>query len=428
MIAAALSLVFGVALGIALGWWAHAARSAAVVAGARAEVEMLRGSREDVASSLSWATEDAARRQSTAIGSQVQHIVEPLRANLAQLAEELRRVESNRIGAYAGLSEQVRGIQAASLALNDQTRQLANALHSSHVRGRWGEVQLERVVELAGMTKHCDFSTQVSVKDRGPNGSGHNGSGSGGSGGLNGSGTSTLRPDLVVHLAGGRDIVVDAKVPLDAYLRAAEATDPATRDRLIGEHARALRSHIARLSAKAYWTAFDNTPEMVVLFLPGDVVLEAAARTDPDLLEYGFARNVVIATPTTLIALLRTVALGWRHDAMARDAAVIHDLGLQLHQRLAGVLGHLGTLGTSLQRTVDAYNSTIGSVESRLGVTARRLAELDALGDVADPPEPPVIHDTCRSAGTFAAPAATTAPEPAPRPAGGTISVDEPVP
>ncbi|WP_238422952.1 DNA recombination protein RmuC [Gordonia sp. 'Campus'] len=414
MTAAALSLVFGVVLGIALGWWAHAARSAAEVAAARAEIDTLRAGREDVASSLSWATEDAARRQSSAIGSQVAHIVEPLKSNLAQLADELRRVESNRIGAYAGLTEQVRGIHAASVALNDQTRQLANALHSSHTRGRWGEVQLERVVELAGMTKHCDFSTQVTVTGT----STVNGSGSG----------PTLRPDLVVHLAGGRDIVVDAKVPLEAYLRAAESTDAATRDRLLGEHARALRAHIARLSAKAYWSAFDNTPEMVVLFLPGDVVLESAARTDPDLLEFGFARNVVIATPTTLIALLRTVALGWRHDAMARDAAVIHDLGLQLHQRLAAVLGHLGTLGTSLQRTVDAYNSTIGSVESRLGVTARRLAELDALGDVPEPPRPPVIHDTCRSTGFDDAPATTPSSTSTPQFGGGTISVDEPVP
>ncbi|MFT4394733.1 DNA recombination protein RmuC [Gordonia lacunae] len=414
MTAAALALVVGLVLGIALGWWAHAARSAATVAAARAEVEMLRAGREDVASSLSWATEDAARRQSSAISSSVAHIVEPLRANLAQLGDELRRVENNRIGAYAGLTEQVRGIHSASVALSDQTRQLANALHSPHARGRWGEVQLERVVELAGMTKHCDFSTQVSVTDT-----------SAADGSRNGA---TLRPDLVVHLAGGRDIIVDAKVPLDAYLRAAEATDTSARDRLIGEHARALRAHIARLSAKSYWSAFDNTPEMVVLFLPGDVVLEAAARTDPDLLEFGFARNVVIATPTTLIALLRTVALGWRHDAMARDAAVIHDLGLQLHQRLAGVLGHLGSLGTSLQRTVDAYNATIGSVDSRLGVTARRLAELDALGDVPEAPRPPVIHDTCRAAGSTVTPGTTPEPAPTPRAGGGTKSIDEPVP
>lgn len=380
MIAAASSLVLGVLLGVALGWWAHAARSAAAVASARAEVEMLREAREDVTASLSWATEDAARRQSSAIGSQVAHIVEPLRTTLGQLADELRRVESNRVGAYAGLSEQVRGIHAASVALGDQTRQLANALHSTHVRGRWGELQLERVVELAGMTKHCDFSTQVS-KDASGTAAGA---------------TGAVRPDLVVHLAGGRDIVVDAKVPLDAYLKAAEAPDPAARDRLLGEHARAVRAHISRLSAKAYWAAFDNTPEMVVMFLPGDVVLEAAARVDPDLLEHGFARNVVLATPTTLVALLRTVALGWRHDAMARDAAVIHDLGVQLHQRLSGVLGHLGALGTSLQKTVETYNTTIGSVESRLGVTARRLAELDALGDVSEAPSPTVIHDTCR--------------------------------
>ncbi|MDL9935759.1 DNA recombination protein RmuC [Gordonia sp. ABSL1-1] len=379
MITATLALLFGVVLGTIIGWSVHAARSSAAVAAAHAEVDALRATREDVASSLSWATEDAARRQSSAIGSQVNHIVDPLRTTLAQLTDELRRVEHNRVGAYAGLSEQVRGMRAASQALNDQTRQLANALHTTHIRGRWGEVQLERVVELAGMTKHCDFATQVSART---------------------AENATVRPDLVVNLAGGKTIVVDAKVPLDAYLRAANAVENADRERLLNEHARAVRTHVAKLSGKAYWSAFENSPELVVMFLPGDAVLESAARIDAELIETAFARNVVIATPTTLIALLRTVALGWRHDAMARDAAVIHELGTQLHRRLHSVLSHLDAVGTSLRRTVESYNSVIGVTENRLGVTARRLAELEALGETDDPPTPKVIHDTCRTPST----------------------------
>lgn len=388
-----MALVVGVLLGAVVGWSVHAARTHGAVAAAQAQADALRQSREDVAQSLSWATEDAARRQSSAIGSQVNHIVEPLRSTLTALADELRRVEHNRVGAYAGLTEQIRGMHAASMALGDQTRQLANALHSSHARGRWGEIALERVVELAGMTRHCDFSTQVSAQ----------------------SATGTVRPDLLVHLAGGRTIVVDAKVPLDAYLRAAEVTDRAEAQRLLADHARAVRSHITKLSAKAYWTAFDNTPEMVVLFLPAEAVLEAAARADAELIEYGFGRNVVIATPTTLVALLRTVALGWRHDAMARDAAVIHELGLTLHQRLHSVLGHLESVGSSLRKTVESYNSAVGVVENRLGVTARRLAELEGLGRDDEPPAPAVIHTTCRSPSTTPDPTPSSGVEGFPR-------------
>ncbi|MGV9794397.1 DNA recombination protein RmuC [Gordonia sp. NPDC003422] len=384
MIAAAVSLVLGVLLGAAVGWFAHSARTSGSISAAQAQVDALRESRDSVTASMSWATEDAARRQSSAIGSQVNHIVEPLRSTLTQLTDELRRVEHNRVGAYAGLAEQVRGMHATSMALGDQTRQLANALHSSHVRGRWGEIQLERVVELAGMTRHCDFSTQVTARS---------------------DESGTVRPDVVVHLAGGRAIVVDAKVPLDAYLRAADTADDAERDRRLADHARSVRAHIGRLSSKAYWTAFDNTPEMVVLFLPAEAVLEAAARIDPELIEFGFGKNVVIATPTTLVALLRTVALGWRHDAMARDAAVIHELGTTLHHRLNSVLQHFENVGTSLRKTVESYNSAVGVVENRLGVTARRLADLEALSTSGEPPTPAVIHTTCR---TIDAPPTTT--------------------
>ncbi|MGV9711667.1 DNA recombination protein RmuC [Gordonia sp. NPDC003424] len=351
------AVLVGVAVGVLIGWLAHASRSAAGLAAARAELDALHAARDLTARSLSTASEDAARRQSTAIGAQVAHIVDPLRTVLGQLSDELRRTEHHRVSAYAGLTEQVRGMHAVSTALTEQTRALSNALHTPQVRGRWGELQLERVVELAGMTRHCDFATQVSAQTD----------------------TAAIRPDMVIRLAGGRCIVVDAKVPLQSYLSAIDADDPATADRLFADHARAVRTHITHLSSKAYWSAFENTPEMVVLFLPSDPVLEAAVRSDADLIELGFTKNVVLTTPSTLVALLRTVALGWRHDAMARDAATIHQLGTELHHRLGSVLGHLDRLGGSLRRAVESFNSTVGVVDARVGVTARKLAELDAL-------------------------------------------------
>ncbi|GAC66517.1 hypothetical protein GS4_02_02280 [Gordonia soli NBRC 108243] len=391
-------MVGGLALaliaGIAIGWLAHTARNAGELAAARGEADAMRASHDLAARSLAAVGEDVARRQSSVIGAHVSTIVDPLRNGLSQLGEELRRVEHHRVSAYAGLAEQVRGMQVASSQLNEQTRQLTNALHTPHVRGRWGELQLERVVELAGMTRHCDFSTQVSAR----------------AGSSSGSERGGVRPDLVVHLAGGRDIVVDAKVPLHAYLAAISATDPEVETARLREHAKAMRAHVHRLSAKDYPAAFDNTPELVVLFVPSDPVLEAASRMDGDLLEFAFANDIVLATPSTLMALLRTVALGWRHDAMARDAAVIHELGTELHHRLGTVLGHVDRLGGSLRRTVEAYNSTVGAVDARLGVTARKLADLEALGDLSDVSRPTLVDDVVRHATPPADPPAESPP------------------
>ncbi|MCK0438170.1 DNA recombination protein RmuC [Gordonia alkaliphila] len=333
-------------VGVVAGWFAHHLTAGTVGA----------------------ATIEATREQSAVLGDEVNDIVEPLRHTLTQLSEELRRTENNRIHAYAGLTEQVRGMAQTSVRLQEQTSRLAGALHAPQIRGRWGEVQLERIVELSGMSRHCDFTTQQTVNgdDR------------------------RLRPDLVVHLAGGRTIVVDAKAPLSAYLEAtAGAPGPVDEATLLTRHAQAVRSHVTTLSAKSYWAAQQSSPEFVVLFLPGDGVLEAATRADPTLLDYSFARNVVLATPSTLIALLRTVALGWRQHALAEDAATIHTLGRQLYQRLDGVLGHLEKTGSALRRAVESYNSAIGAIDSRLSVTARRLSELEALGDVGGAPSPP---------------------------------------
>ncbi|GAA3032633.1 hypothetical protein GCM10010528_12220 [Gordonia defluvii] len=366
--------------GLAIGWSAHASRSAPALAAARAEARAVRESADLASRALASASEEAARRQSVAIGASVHHVVGPLHESLHRLAEQVQQTERDRIGAYAGLTEQVRDMQQASHRLGLQTQALSNALHTPHLRGRWGEMQLERVVELAGMTKHCDFSTQV--------------------------GTSTpdaaMRPDLVVHLVGDRHLVVDAKVPLHAYLEALAATDPDQRDRQLANHARAVRAHITALSAKSYWAAFDPSPEMVVMFLPGDPILEAAARADSSVFDFAYSRNVVLATPSSLIALLRAVALGWQQQSITDEAYAIHALGKELAGRLGGVLSHLDRLGANLGKAVDSYNSTVGTVESRLAVTARKLSEMDAFGSADPPPEPRLVSTEIRQ--TAAAP------------------------
>ncbi|ATL70416.1 DNA recombination protein RmuC [Nocardia terpenica] len=345
----ALLLVF--AAGVGLGWLGHAARAGQRAAVAEARLGALRDSEQVLRQSLSAASEDAARRNSQAIGV----LVEPLREAVGALNQHIRQVEHNRINAYSGLREQVAGMQRMSHQLSTQTNQLVSALRAPQVRGRWGEIQLERVVELAGMSRHCDFDTQVSRS--GPDGG--------------------VRPDLVVRLAGGRQIVVDAKVPLTAYLDATAEEDPRLRGDHLTRHAKHLRAHIDQLADKAYWTAFDPSPEFVVLFVPGDPFLDAALTADSGLLEYGFARNVILATPTTLIALLRTVAYGWRQEALSREMATIQQLGRELYARLGATGRHLDRLGGQLGKAVDAFNHTVATMESRVLVTARRLHELE---------------------------------------------------
>jgi DNA recombination protein RmuC len=236
--------------------------------------------------------------------------------------------------------------------LQHETRGLTTALRRPQVRGRWGELHLRRAVELAGLVDRCDFTEQLRVAD------------------------GSLRPDLVVHLVGGRQVVVDAKVPLDAYLDATTTDDRARRDDALARHARQLRQHVDGLSSKAYWRALPETPEFVVLFVPAESCLAVALDTDRDLIEYAAERQVVLASPTTLIALLRTVAHGWRHEALADQAREIHRLGRDLHDRLATLSGHLDGVGRSLTAAVGHYNSAVGSLESRVLVSARRFRDL----------------------------------------------------
>lgn len=355
----ALGLLVALVLGAVLGWLARASRDGERAARAESELAALRGNEAQLRQSLAAVSEDAARRQSGAIGEQVSRLVDPLHDAVGALARQVEQVERSRVHAYAGLTEQVEGMHRVSQLLSTRTQQLVTALRAPQVRGRWGEIQLERVVELAGMVRHCDFDTQV--------------------------GKDGVRPDLVVYLAGGKQIVVDAKVPFAAYLDAAEADDPAERTKHLTRHARQLRTHVDQLSAKAYWESFDPSPEFVVLFVPGDPFLDAALGADPDLLEYAFARNVILSTPTTLVALLRTIAHTWRQEALSRDAATIHRLGRELYQRLGAVGSHLDRLGSQLGKAVESFNVTVSSMETRVGVTARKLHDLEIFdGDVPE--------------------------------------------
>jgi len=286
---------------------------------------------------------------------EVAALLAPASDALVRVEQRLREAERDRAGAYAGLYEQVAALHRTSTDLGAQTRSLVNALRAPQVRGRWGEVQLQRIVELAGMIEHCDFDTQVSAAVADAAG---------------------VRPDMIVRLAGQRHIPVDAKVPFDAWLQARECGDDARRGQLMVQHAKALRAHVDSLAGKAYWQHFQPSPEFVVMFVPGEPLLDAAMTVDPGLTEYAFARQVVICTPTTLIALLRTVAFTWRQERLSASAQTIHSLGRELHGRLATLGGHLGRLGANLERAVESYNSAIGSVESRVLVTARRFNEL----------------------------------------------------
>jgi DNA recombination protein RmuC len=276
---------------------------------------------------------------------------------LERVQEQLVALERARIGSDATLREQVRAMTDTSAQLRLETSQLVTALRAPQVRGRWGEMQLERIVEAAGMTEQVDYVTQPSSTVDGR----------------------TQRPDLVVRLSGGKQIVVDSKVAFGAYLQAMEARDEATRDERLRAHARHLRGHVDALAAKAYWQRFTPTPEFVVCFVPADVFLDAALREDPTLLEHAFETNVVIATPATLVALLRTIAYTWRQDALATNADEVHRLGRDLYRRLATMGGHLDKLGRSLGTAVGAYNDAIGSLERRVLSSARQFADLGVI-------------------------------------------------
>lgn len=287
--------------------------------------------------------------------SAVEQMVEPLKQTLSRVEAQLKEAESARQVSHAALSEQVKFAIQASDQLRTQTQALVTALRRPEARGRWGEMQLRRVAELSGMAARCDFEEQVSVD--------------GGDG-------ATLRPDMVVRLAGGKNIVVDSKVSLAAYLEAAETSDEDVREARLDAHARHLRDHVDKLAAKAYWTALSPAPEFVVLFIPGEAFLAPALEREPGLLEHAIARKVHIATPTTLVTMLRTAQYAWQQEALSENARAVFDLGRELYERLSGFGGHLESLGRSLTSAVGAYNKAVGSMEGRVLVTARKLRQL----------------------------------------------------
>lgn len=285
----------------------------------------------------------------------VRQLVEPLRESLEKVEKQTTQADKARAEGYAQLSEQVRAMLNASDKLDKRTTDFINTLRRSDVRGNWGEVQLRRVVELAGMVQHVDFTEQESVRD--------------------GDGT-LLRPDMTVHLAGGRTIVVDSKVALSALIEAFEAQDESVRAERLRAHARHIKKHVDDLAAKRYWDQFPSAPEFVVMFVPSEAFYQAALEQDPDLQEYAYAKRVFIATPTTLVAMLRTVAHAWKEDALAKNAQSVLATGKELYDRLSTMGEHLSKVGRAIENAGKAYNQTVASLESRVMVSARRFGDM----------------------------------------------------
>ena len=304
----------------------------------------------------------------------VADLVTPVRESLDRVDAQIQQMEKERGSAYSALHEQVKTLVAGNDKLQSETGNLVRALRTPNVRGRWGEIQLRRVVEIAGLLSYCDFTEQETI-------TGDNG---------------RLRPDLIVKLPGGKNVVVDAKTPLQAFLDSFEAEDEATRKACLANHARQVREQINVLSGKKYWEQFEATPEFVVMFLPGETFFSAALEQDPSLIEFGVMNKVIPASPTTLIALLKAVAYGWNQEKLARNAQQISALGKELHERLRKLAGHITGVGTNLDRAVEAYNQAVGSLENRVLVSARKFAELGA-AVAEDIPELEPIETTSRA-------------------------------
>jgi DNA recombination protein RmuC len=300
----------------------------------------------------------------------ISQLIEPLRVALERTEAQVQSLERERRDAFASLRVQIETLAGGHAQLQRETRALVTALRRPEVRGRWGEITLRRVVELAGLSAHCDFTEQQHI-------AGQDG---------------VLRPDLVVHMPDGRDLVIDVKTPLDAYLEALEAPTEEGRQLQLKRHAQQLEAHVRQLASKAYWAQFQTSPEFAVLFLPGDQFLSAALAERPELMDNALKVAVIIATPSTLIALLKSVAYGWRQAAVAQNAAIIRDLGQELYSRLGTFTGHLGKVGQRLGGAIEAYNAAVGSLERQVLPQARRFTDLGVTADTPLPALEPITQ------------------------------------
>jgi len=361
------ALLAGIAIGVALGYLLARNRlgTAAATATERARAAQERATILERAAAERTALADGQLAQRF----DVEQLVGPMRETLTRVEQQLRESDVARARSHAELAQQVEFTRRGAEQLREQTQSLVTALRRPEARGRWGEIQLRRVVELAGMTAHVDFDEQVVVE-----------------GGL--------RPDMVVRLAGGKNVIVDSKVSLAAYLEAASSADEAVRDARLAAHARHLKAHVDQLASKAYWSALPETPEFVVMFVPGEAFLAPALDQDPGLLEHALSRRVHIATPTTLVSMLRTVQYAWQQEKLSENARAVFDLGRELYDRLSGLSRHLERVGKSLTSAVGSYNQAVGTLETRVLVSARKLAALGVVDAELTAPAP--VSETAR--------------------------------